>query len=57
MQDDLKIGHINKNSFTENKIILENHQEVFKHMAKPNKEILHSIKMKLETRLKVTAKN
>ena len=52
MQDDLKIGHINKNSFTENKIILENHQEAFKHMAK-----LHSIKMKLETRLKVTAKN
>ena len=38
MQDDLKIPHMNKNSFTENKIILENHQKAFKYMEKLNKK-------------------
>ena len=53
-KDDLKIGHIKK-SFTENKIRLENYQEVFKYMAKLNKEIQRSIEIQLETWLKGTA--
>ena len=38
-KDDLKIGHINKKSFTENKIRIENYQEAIKYMEKLNKEL------------------
>ena len=48
-KDDLKIGHINKKSFTENKIRIEKYQEAIKYMEKLNKEIQHSIDIKLET--------
>ena len=30
-KDDLKIGHLSKNQFTENKIRLEDYQEAFKY--------------------------
>ena len=44
-KDALNIGLINKKSFTENKIRLENYQEAFKDMERLNKEIQHSIEI------------
>ena len=42
--------------FTETKIRSKNYQESFKYMEKLNKEIQHSIDIKLKTWLKATAK-
>ena len=54
IKNDLKKGHIKK-SFTEIKIWIQNYQEAFKYMENLNKEIRHSIKIKLENWFKGTA--
>ena len=49
-KDDLKIGHINIKSFTEEEQIrLENFQEAFKYMEKLNQTMQHSKEIKLKT--------
>ena len=49
-KDDLKLGHINMKSFIEEeqKIKLEEYQEVSKYMEKLNQEMQHSVELKLE---------
>ena len=44
-----------KQSFTETKIRLENYQEAFRYIETLNKEIQHSIDIKLETGTKATS--